>query len=228
MQLTVNKAARVFNVSEDMIYQWIRNDQLPATRFGSRYRINRVKLIEWAHKKGVAIEIEGGLELPVLENAIQRGKVIRNVQARNLLELVEKVVQLLPTVRGLNAEELKKYIGLRRNLGFVLGPARQVAIPDARSPIVFPLPGAIVEIFYLDAPVIIGQSTCSTVIVICVRSASEHLNLLTRILFALSDAEFTARLEKRLDQEALIERLREMSALAMLPKSKNLSWIEAD
>lgn len=227
MQLTVSEAARVLKVSEDMIYQWIRNDQLPATRFGSRYRINRVKLIEWAHKQGVAMEIQGSIDQPVLENAILRGNLSHGIEAENLGQLFEKIISTLSVPSGLKTDNLQKYIGIRRDCGLVLGP-HQVAVPDARSPNVLPLSESIVEIAYLGTPIAIGDGTCSTVFFIFVRSISEHLNLFSRILFVLSDTAFLSLLQQRSDKETLLSRLRELSVVNASTKSMSSSWNEVD
>jgi len=218
MQLSVSEAAHVLNVSEDVIYQWIRNGHLPAVRFGSRHRINRAKLLEWAYGKRIAVEVHGSVEEPILERAIKHGRLDGSVEVENVAQLLAEAISNLSVPRSFKTEEFFKYLELRENYGVVAGHS-QIAVPHTGSPVVLPLPEAVVEIAYLNKPVLIGTAPCSIVMLSFVRSTPEHLNLLTRILFALSDQRFVSLLQHRADKETLLGRLRELSVID--PPSKN-------
>ena len=58
MQLTVSETARLLQVDEKTVQNWIRKKALPAFKVNDQYRLNRVDLLEWATDHGIKLSPE--------------------------------------------------------------------------------------------------------------------------------------------------------------------------
>src|SRR3954468_17170848 len=55
MQFSVSDVAQMLAVAESQVYQWINEEGLPAEKVGSRFRVNRSELLEWATARRIDV-----------------------------------------------------------------------------------------------------------------------------------------------------------------------------
>lgn len=214
MQLTVHEAARLLRVSDDTIYDWIRQEAFPASRYNEQYSINRVRLIEWAYQRQMPIKVEGGLEHPILEEALEAGGVHTFVPGRNLDEVLRQVLPTLPLPADLDREYLHRMLRVRRHCGWAVFK-KGVAVPHPRAPMIAHVAKPVVNLSYLETPQSFGEQYSEPVVAlftIVAPAFQMHLNLLSRIGFALGQAEFLRLMEIRADRDRTLACLRRLTA----------------
>src|SRR5512136_604223 len=107
MQLKSRDAARLLDVTEEVLERWVRRGELPAERVDDQYRFNRVELLEWAAQRKMAVSPEiledPGLAsrgLPSLAEAVRAGGIHAGVRGRGREGLLRAVVDRLPVPPG--------------------------------------------------------------------------------------------------------------------------------
>ncbi|MFA5262747.1 MAG: PTS sugar transporter subunit IIA [Opitutaceae bacterium] len=103
MYLTLSQIAESFGVSEKVVEDWTRNEQLPRVPYQGRTLFDRTQVATWAAARGLAAKI-GFLasENPVLIDGWQLapllsiGGIWRDVPAAEVLNVIEKVIVALP------------------------------------------------------------------------------------------------------------------------------------
>src|SRR6266545_1722942 len=124
MQLTVNEAARLLQVDEKTVQNWIKKRGLPARKVNERYRLNRVDLLEWATEQGIKLspEIFAGareqeVALPSLSQALGAGGIHRAVKGEDTQAVLKNVVDLLSLPPQVDPEFLLQVLLAREALG---------------------------------------------------------------------------------------------------------------
>jgi PTS system nitrogen regulatory IIA component len=215
MELTAKDAARLLNVSEETIYQWIRNGTLPSYRVKDKYRLNRVELMEWATARNMQVspEIfrENGIRPPelLLTNALRRGGIIADLTCTDKASALKAVCDVLPLPPKVNREELHVVLVAREALCST-GIGKGVAIPHPRGPIVLGIPEPQVTLAFLHQPIEYGaldKKPVRILFVIVSTTVRVHLLLLSHLMFALQDDEFWRLLDARATPDELLRKL---------------------
>lgn len=198
MQLTVKNVAELLNVSEKSVYRWIDERKLPGYRLSGQYRFNRAELLEWATANKVNVspqifqetEAESG-QLPELGDALQLGGVYFRLSATDKPSALRSVVEILRLPEEVDREFLFQVLLAREALEpTAIGDG--IAIPHVRNLIVLHVPKPMVTLCFLETPGDFGAldgrpvQALFTMISLTVKA---HLHLLSRLAFALRDAE---------------------------------------
>jgi len=215
MDLTAKDAARLLNVPEDTIYNWIRNGTVPSYRVRDKYRLNRVELLEWATARNIKVspEIfrENGLKPPdlLLTNALRRGGVIYDLDCRDKASALRAVCDVLPIPSKVDRDELYSVLVAREALCST-GIGNGIAIPHPRGPIVLGIPEPQVTLGFLRQPIEYGaldKKPVSIMFVIVSTTVHVHLLLLSHLMHALQDQEFKRLLDRRAPQDQILAML---------------------
>jgi PTS system nitrogen regulatory IIA component len=215
MQLTVPDAARLFQVPEDTVYKWIRDQGLPASQFNGRFHLNKVWLLEWAHGKGIPLAMESG-ELPSLAEALGRGGVHRDVAGAAKRAVLRACVARLPLPPEEDRDYLFEMLLLREKDGST-GFGKGIAIPHARGPILLHVPAPFVALCYPQTPVDYGAVDGQPVFALfflVTPTVRVHLHLLSRLGRVLRDEAFLALVRERAPLAELLERARALEGAA--------------
>ncbi len=219
MKLVVRDVATLFSVSEKTVYRWISQGTLPAHRINDQYRFNRVELMEWASAQRVPVspaifkEDDPGT-LPGLEEALQAGGVHYRVFGEDKPSVLAEVVRILPLPEEVDRKFLRDVLLARESLGST-GIGDGVAIPHVRSPIVMHIPRPIVSLCFLEHPIAfdaIDQKPVHTLFTIVSPTIRAHLNLLSRLSFAMQDSGFKETIRRQALREEVFSAAREMDA----------------
>lgn len=213
MQLSVRDAARLFNVSDKTIYRWISQGRLPAYKINDQIRFNKAELLEWATSKkinmsAVAFEEENGDSSAQvsLESALRVGGIYYRVGGGSVHSVLKEVVEIVPTPDGVEREFLLQMLLARESLGST-GIGQGISIPHPRNPIITHSDRPMVSLCFLEKPVdfnALDGKPVHTLFTILSPTIKSHLNMLSRIAFALQNPSFMKLIEGQATRQVLL------------------------
>jgi PTS system nitrogen regulatory IIA component len=213
MKMSVKDAANILNVSEKTIYRWIKSGSIPYYRINEQIRFNRAELLEWATSQRVQIspdifaeEEAGESAPPSLQEALKAGGIAYRVGGQDSASILRSIVDLLNLPEEVDRDYLYRVLMARESLGST-GVGEGIAIPHARNPVVLNVSRPTVTLCFLEHAIDFGaidNLPVDTMFAIISPSVKAHLHLLSRLAFALRDAEFKEALRARADRERLM------------------------
>jgi nitrogen PTS system EIIA component len=217
LQLTVRDVAGIFNISEKTVFHWIKHRNLPVYHVDEDYRFSRSELLEWASatQTDVTSEIfdapdQDRLLMPRLDEALKAGGVNYGVSGTDKSSVLDSIVHTLHLPNETDRAFLYQVLLSRESLGST-GIGDGIAIPHVRNPIVLQIPDSMISLCYLEQAVdfsaLDGQpvSILFTLISPTVRT---HLNLLSKLSFALSDTRFKTIIKQRASRDQILAEAR--------------------
>lgn len=213
MQMNIREAASLMNVSEKTVYRWIEQRNLPAFRINAQYSFNRAELMEWATLNHVSVStdmfsetLETGAPSAGLAEAIQAGGIHYHIEGADRESVLNSIIGFMPLPEEMDRSFLFQVLIARESLGSTaIGDG--IAIPHARNPIVLHIKRPVISVCFLDHPIEFGAldgKPVHTFFTILSPTTSVHLNLLSRLAFALRSAEFAALIAARGKQDDII------------------------
>jgi len=158
MKLTVRDAAKMLNVTESVVYRWIREEGMPVHRVSDHYRFHRAELLEWATSRGIRVSSEqfrgpvgNGNEQPRLSDSLEAGGIHYGVGGSNRESMLREVVKLMP-IEEEDRDLVYDFLVAREALGST-GVGDGIAIPHVRNPVVLHVPHPAITLCFLAKPV---------------------------------------------------------------------------
>lgn len=221
MELRIRDVAQLLAVSDKTVYRWIKAGAIPAYRVHDQYRVNRVELLEWvtAHKMPVSDEI---FNEPVradeplgLALAIEAGGVSYRVEGTDKPSVLRRVVSTMRLPEGVDTEFLYRVLLSRENAcSTAIGDG--VAIPHPRNPIVLHVTQPSITVCFLEQPVefdAIDGKPVQVLFTLISPTVHTHLQLLSRLGYALQDSGFKAVISEPGTREVILNEARRIDAL---------------
>lgn len=210
MLLTVREAASLLRATEQQVYRWVDEGEIPFQHVRGRVRFDRTELLEWATSRRLPISIEAfdaGLDpgdcAPSLAQALRIGGVHHDVPDTDRESALRAAVERTPLPASVDRDFLVEVLAaLERTSSTAVGDG--VAIPHVRRPVVAPGAPATVSISQLRQPVAFGAQDGKPVHTVCLiisPTVRTHLQLLARLARALLDPAFRAALDRRAGTE---------------------------
>lgn len=221
MDLSVREVARLLGVSEKTVHRWLRERAIPARRLHDQTRFNRVEIQEWASARGLRITPAtrgpGGEPgaLSGLREAVERGGVHFNVPGATPEEALAAITRLPGIPEGVDRSLLRELLVGREALTST-GIGGGIAIPHPRDPLVMQIQEPIVLVSFLERPVdfrAIDGMPVRVLITLLSPSVRAHLELLSRLSYALHDQALLGLLRKPGTPKDLLDRLEEIESL---------------
>ncbi len=212
MRLGVREAAEMLDVSEKTIYRWIGQDKLPFYKINEQYRFNRAELLEWATANRIPIsakmlvEPDSASAIPGIEEALRAGGIYYRVGGQDKPSALRSVVEVIPLPDEVDRNFLLEVLLARESLGST-GVGDGIAIPHVRNPIVMHIPKPMVSLCFLDNPIdfmSIDGKPVHTLFTILSPTIKAHLNLLSKLAYALRDSEFNAAIVAKDSRELIL------------------------
>lgn len=215
MDLSVREVALMLGVTEKTVHRWLRDKAIPGHRLHDQSRFNRVEIQEWAAQRGVKLAPEQvappgpALELPSLRRAIERGGVHANVPGTTPVEVLGAVALLPGIPEGVDRALLRQLLISREALTST-GIGGGVAIPHPRDPLVMHVQEPVALACFLKHPVdfhAIDGEPVGVLFTLLSPSIRTHLQILSRLTYALHDATLQELLRGPSSKQALLSRL---------------------
>ncbi len=218
MELTVRQAAKLLDLSERTIHRMVARGDLPAYQVHDQHRFNRTELLEWALANRVAAvdailretTPEGGSPLPSLGEALAAGGIVYDLEGADKPSALKALVRAMPLPENVDRELLLRVLIAREALGST-GMGAGIAVPHVRNPIVLRVPTPQVTLCFLAQPIdfqaLDGQPVFALFSLVS-PTVRTHLHLLSRLAFALQDAEFKTILERRGQPQEIVAAVR--------------------
>jgi PTS system nitrogen regulatory IIA component len=216
MDLTAKDAARLLNVDENTLQDWIASGTIPSHRIGDKTRLSRVELLEWAATRKLSLApamFRTSTSNPaafVLSDAVVRGGVLHELDCTDKRTALGAVCQVIPLPAGVDRDELYSVLVAREALCST-GIGNGFAIPHPRGPIVLGVSEPQVTVAFPKRAIEFGSLDgvpVHTMFVIVSTTVRGHLLLLSHLMFALKRDSFTKLLSTRADQAAIVAELR--------------------
>lgn len=208
--------ARLLGVAEKTVWRWVRAGEIPHTRLREEVLFNRVELQEWAVAGGYALppEAAGSAPSDTLADALARGGIARELPGDTREAVLAAVAQLPGVPAEVDRALLRTLLVSRERLGSTaLGEG--IAFPHPRDPLVLGSSSPIVILAFPAHPVDFGAldgKPVTGLFTILAPTVQAHLATLSRLAYALHDAELRRLLAARAPDAAILERVRAAEA----------------
>jgi PTS system nitrogen regulatory IIA component len=217
MLMKASEVAALLDTEEGTVIKWIKKEKLPAAMVRGSYRINRVDLLEWATDHGIKVPPElfdaaqADLHLPSLSEALEAGGIHCGVPGEDKLSVLRSVVNIMKLPTQMDPEFLLQVLLAREALGTTaIGDG--IAIPHVRNPILLQnKPAPAISLCFLANPIDFGALDGKPVRILFMLTSPTvkvHLHLLSRLAFALHDAQFRTALNLACDPVGILEAAR--------------------
>jgi len=225
LELSVRDVADLLHTDEKTIYGFIDNGSIPAYHVGEQYRFNRVEILEWANSHRVHVSARlfaqqetSGSPLSVSE-ALTVGGIAYSLSGNDKHEVLKNAVAAMQLPASVDREHLLQLLIARETLASTaIGDG--IAIPHVRHPIVMHLAQPTITLCLLDHPVDFGALDSKPVhcmFMMVSPTVRTHLQLISKLAYALKDEELRHVLERRGTREEIFASLSRIESAMKRP-----------
>jgi nitrogen PTS system EIIA component len=212
MHLNVREASKLLKVSEKKIYDWIKRGVLRADHVNDQYRLHRSDLLEHTSSREIDIPAQifqaahhAGVSVPVLADVLRIGGIFYRLEGGDKTGVLDAIVNSLALPSDTDRESLAQLLLAREALGSTaIGGG--IAIPHVRRPILLNTFSPSISLCFLEKPVDFAAFDGHPVFAIFLLispTTRMHLQLLSRLSFALHDSQLRAALVRRAAPEEI-------------------------
>jgi PTS system nitrogen regulatory IIA component len=220
---------KLLDAGESTVLRWIKQRGLPAQLVGGKYRVNRAELLEWAtaNKVRVSLELFDHLDadaeiVPSLAEALEIGGIHYHLPDTTKNLALRSLVQVLPLPDDVDRELLLRLF-LAREAAASTAIGEGIAIPHVRNPIVLNVSRPAITLAFLEHPVEFGALDGKPVHVLFSMISPtnrSHLQLLSRLSFALHDVKFRETVVRAAPREQVMQEVGRVEAGMGAPAGK--------
>jgi PTS system nitrogen regulatory IIA component len=213
MQLSVKDAAALLNVSDETVYKWVKQEEIPSHTINEQVRFNRAELLEWATARNLQVSPDlftadqsNRLSLPTLAEALKAGGVAYGVGGTDQPSVLRAIVTLLKLPETVDRAFLYEVLLARESLGST-GVGDGIAIPHVRNPVVLHVSKPTVTLCFLEHPIdfrAVDDKPVNILFTLISPTVKIHLHLLSRLSFVLRAPGVKATLRKQAPQDELL------------------------
>ncbi len=206
MHLNIREVSKLLKVSEKKVNEWIRRGILRADRVNDQYRLHRSDLLERTSSREIDIRAEifaaaepAGVHAPYLVNALRGGGIFYGLHGADQPGVLRAIIDTLALPPNVDRGSLYQLLLAREALGST-AIGEGIAIPHVRRPILAAGSAASISLYFPAHPVDFGAldgQAVSTIFLLVSPTARAHLQMLSRLSFALHDSELKAALARR-------------------------------
>jgi PTS system nitrogen regulatory IIA component len=221
MQLKIREVAALLGVSDKTVYRWIKAGTIPAYRIHDQYRVNRMELLEWATSQKMRVSEEifnepaESDDTVSLAGALDAGGIFYRLEGTDKPSVLRAIVETMRLPEGVDPEFLFRVLLSRENVcSTAIGEG--VAIPHPRNPIVLHVTHPSATLCFLKKPVEFGAMDGRPVralFTLVSPTVRHHLQLLSRLSFALHDAGFKSVIANPGTPEVILSEARRLDRL---------------
>lgn len=214
MHLNLQELAASFGVSEKVVLDWVKHEELPHVMDRDRPIFQRAGVAAWAKTRGIGIRAGFLAEDPVplredsgIVALLRAGGVWRNVAGADARATLVKVVAGLPGV----SEPTRQFLGQRIQSpdGLVWGPVGHgFALPHLSARVALGRDAGVVALVLLRDPPALGEATpgdepVRRLLFFMAPTPRGHLDLLAQLARLVGHEPFREALDQGADDEAI-------------------------
>jgi nitrogen PTS system EIIA component len=220
MYLNVIQLAESFGVEESVVEGWVRNEGLPAIEDRGRKLFDRVQVAAWAAERGLVAK--AGFLAPGraasspgrrIETLLRTGGIWRDVPAAEVVNILERVVAVLPGV----TPEVRRILSQRLHApgGVTWAPVGGgLALPHLRAHVALGRDSGLLAILLLRDALPLAEPApdgvpATRLLFFIAPSPRAHLDLLAQLSMALKRGPLRERLLKAAPDTELFAALAE-------------------
>jgi nitrogen PTS system EIIA component len=213
MHLNIREVSKLLRVSEKKVNEWIKRGILRADRVNNQYQFHRSDLLEQTVSREIDIrakifstpESASGSTLSLVD-AVRAGGIFHDLHGADKAAVLRVIVDALTLPPDIDREAIWQLLLAREAMGST-AIGEGIAIPHVRRPILLKGSSAAVSLFFLEHPIDFGAFDGKPVFAIFLLispTARTHLQLLSRLSFALHDSDLNAALARRAPSEEIL------------------------
>lgn len=213
MQISVKEAAAILNVSDETIYKWVKQEEIPSHTINEQVRFNRAELLEWATARNIQVSPDlftgdhpNKASQPTFSEALRAGGVVYKVGGVDQPSVLRAVVNVMKLPETVDREFLYQVLLARESLGST-GVGDGIAIPHVRNPVVLHVAQPTVTLCFLETPIdfhAIDDKPVNTLFTLICPTVRTHLHMLSRLGFILRNMEVKAALKRQASCDELM------------------------
>jgi nitrogen PTS system EIIA component len=225
VRLSVKEVASLLNASEQRVYDWIEDGNLPAQRMSGEYRINRTELLEWATALSIAlaprafVDSLSGSRIPSVADALTAGGVVYEVPSNDAAAMIRQIVASVPLADEGDREVLLQFLLARESFGLA-ATSDGIAIPQVRTPVVLPVrssgDASLLSLSFLSRPLMISASETNRVVdsifFLVSPTVTSHLAVLSKLTACINDGGFHGAVKRRRNAVDIVQAAAEAEA----------------
>jgi PTS system nitrogen regulatory IIA component len=229
MQLSVRDAAAILNVSDKTIYRWIGQGRLPAYKINEQIRFNRAELLEWATAKKINVSVDifeqdatSTEPAPTLAGALNAGGIYYRICGTDVKSALSAMVNVVPIPEDVDRDFLLQVLLARESLAST-GVGNGISIPHPRNPIIAAGNAPMLCLCFLDQPVdfhALDGKPVHTLFVVLTPTLRSHLNLVSRLSFALMQPAFRQAVQDQANRQTLLAAAAAVDSLVSAPQAQ--------
>jgi PTS system nitrogen regulatory IIA component len=230
MLLTVRDAAKLLGKSEQQIYRWVDDGEIPFHRVNEHIRFHRAELLEWATAKKLAVNVDifqdaedADQAVPALADALQAGGIHYQVEGSDRESVLRAVLSRMPLEDDADRDFLLDVLLAREAAGST-GIGDGIAIPHVRSPVVLDGAATLISLCFLDKPVEYGAidgQPVHTIFSLVSPTIKGHLRMLAKLSAAMLDSRFRATIVRRAPAEEILAEARRVESTFLKTRGAN-------
>ncbi|KAA3618190.1 MAG: helix-turn-helix domain-containing protein [Calditrichaeota bacterium] len=217
---TENEIAELLGISPITVQRWEHQGKIPFKTRNNKIYFNKNDILLWAKEHD--IHVQGELMADTqprknpcfLSDAIERGGIYYNVAGNDVYSILKNALLELTFLKKADRGMLLNELLNREELAST-GIGNGVAIPHTRNRLNLNLDGAHLPVLFTAKPVeynAIDGVPVFALFMMFSTTTKEHLKLLSKISYVLQIQEILPELQKRNDDNLLIEKIRKIES----------------
>jgi PTS system nitrogen regulatory IIA component len=219
MLLSVRDLSAILQVTEETVYRWARDKDLPAKEINGHYRAHPVDLLQWLATHPVKVNPlalptdDPSGSVPSLEAAIRDGGVYHDLPGATREDALAALAERLPRVEGLPVEDLRLLLTRRVSAGTAF-LKDGIAIPHPQYPVIHSTVTPMLAVAFPAAPLPYNGTPIRAGFVLISPTVRSHLRLIGRVIFALHDPRFKELIDRKAMTVELLAAARDLDHVA--------------
>jgi PTS system nitrogen regulatory IIA component len=146
------------------------------------------------------------MPLPSLTEVLNKGGIYYRVEGHDQESVFKSLINILRLPEQIDTNLLLEILLARESLAST-GIGDGIAIPHVRNPIIFNVPYSMMGLFFLEKPIefhALDDKPVHILFLLISQTARHHLNLLSRLAFALRDSQLKQKILAAASRETLL------------------------
>ena len=211
--ISAEDVANLLNLPLVTIQRWDHQGKIPSKLIKNRKCFKRSEILQWAKDHDFHVKTDPKKDEKtanqLLAPAIERGGIYYDVPGRDIIEVYENVIELLPFLENIYLKEILDELLYREELAST-GIGNGIAIPHTRERLQLGFDEIHIPVIFLKNQIefnAIDGNPVSVLFAIFTSNTRDHLMILSRISQALKDKKLLSILNNRNKNQDLLKQI---------------------